>query len=123
MFLAKKVNKPTNQREIYEAKVSLLRLGSSICLAVVTNNSVVNQPTWLLLVCFLLKVVCASCTSVRVFVILVVVAVSVRGDSKRIHNRLHISIAFVNVSCITLPILIKVFVTCYGSVFYRMKIN
>lgn len=42
-----------NQKEIYEAQVSLLRLGSSICLAVVTNNSAANQPTWLLLVCFL----------------------------------------------------------------------
>lgn len=53
VFHAKKVNKPMNQKESYEAQVSLLRLGSSVYLAVVTNNSAVNQPTWLLLVCFL----------------------------------------------------------------------
>lgn len=96
--------------------MSLLRLGSSICLAVVTNNSAVNHPTWLLLVCFLWKVVCAFCTSLRACVILVLVAVPVRGGSKRIHNSLHISVAFVNVSCITLPILIKGLVTGHGSV-------
>lgn len=75
----KEVNKLVNQKEIYESQVSLLRLGSSVCLAVVTNNSAVNQPTWLLLVCFLLKVVCAFCTSVRACIILLLVAVPVRG--------------------------------------------
>lgn len=44
------------------------------------------------------------------------VAVPVGGGSKRIHNSLHISVAFVNVSCITLPILIKGLVTGHGSV-------
>lgn len=51
---------------------------------------------------------CVSCS--------VAVVVPVRGGSKRIHNSLCISVAFVNVSCITLPILIKGLVPCHGSV-------
>lgn len=46
----------------------------------------------------------------------VIVVVPVRGVSKRIHNSLHIFTAFVNVSCTTLPILIKGFLTCHGNV-------
>lgn len=42
--------------------------------------------------------------------------IPLRGGSKRIHNSFHIFIAFVNVSCITVRILIKGLVTCCGNV-------